>query len=66
MNSIGKKLFAAFGLIFVLTIVNAAVISWKVAHVRATQANVAKVNIPAILAIDDIRIADQRLMNGLY
>jgi len=64
--SIGKKLFAVFTFVFVLAILNAAVIYKKITDVRATQASIANVRIPAILAIDDIRIADQRLASGLY
>jgi methyl-accepting chemotaxis protein len=64
--TIGKKLFAAFGLIFALMIANAAVIYTRMADLRARQLTLAKVKIPAIETIDDIRIADQRMVNGLY
>jgi methyl-accepting chemotaxis protein len=63
---IGKKLFSIFAIIFALCIVNAAVIYSKVRELQANQMRIANVRIPAILAIDDIRIADQRLTNGLY
>jgi CHASE3 domain sensor protein len=64
--TIGKKLFAAFGLIFGLMIANAVVIYTRMADLRARQLNLAKVKIPAIETVDDIRIADQRMVNGLY
>jgi methyl-accepting chemotaxis protein len=64
--TIGKKLFASFALVFVLAILNAIVIHSKVADLRARQLSIAQIRIPAIQYIDDIRIADQRLVNGLY
>lgn len=64
--TIGRKLTATFAAVFALTILNAAVVYHRVNRVRARQLDIAKTRIPAILAIDDIRIADQRLVNGLY
>ena len=64
--TIGKKLSTTFAVIFLLAVLNAVVIYSKVADVRSRQLNIAQVRIPAIQAIDDIRIADQRLVNGLY
>lgn len=64
--TIGKRLTATFAVVFALTVLNAAVVYYRVGEVRARQVNIAKTRIPAILAIDDIRIADQRLVNGLY
>jgi methyl-accepting chemotaxis protein len=64
--TIGKKLAAALAIVFVLVMANAAIIYSKVADLRARQLNIAHIRIPAIEAIDDIRIADQRMVNGLY
>ncbi len=64
--TIGRKLFATFIIVFALTIINAVVIYVQLGDVRTRQKSVTNVRIPAILAISDIRIADQRMVNGLY
>jgi methyl-accepting chemotaxis protein len=57
---------AVFVGVIALTILSALVVYSKVAVLRESQRNIASIRIPAILAIDDIRIADQRLVNALY
>jgi methyl-accepting chemotaxis protein len=64
--TIATKMRAVFVSVIGLTILNAVIIYSKVAVLRESQRNIASVRIPAILAIDDIRIADQRLVNALY
>lgn len=64
--TIGKKLSAAFVIVFAMTFLNAVVIYFQLIDVRARQNSVTNVRIPATLAISDIRIADQRMVNGLY
>jgi methyl-accepting chemotaxis protein len=64
--TIGKKLFSTFAITFALVMANAAIVYFKVADLRARQLSVSKVRIPAMEAVDDIRIADQRMVNGLY
>ena len=64
--TIRRKLLANFAIVCTLTVVNAAVVYFKVAELRSRQNDVAKVRIPAIQDINDIRIADQRMVNGLY
>lgn len=64
--TIRRKLLANFAIVCTLAVLNAAVVYFKVADLRSRQSNLARVSIPAIQDINDIRIADQRMVNGLY